>query len=46
MAKEKVKIKRVKRNKKEISGKEKFDYTYWRYIQFGYWMNEFNVSLD
>jgi len=29
-----------------IRGKVPFDFTYWRYIQFGYWMKAFNVDLD
>ena len=27
-----------------IIGNIPFDYTYWRYIQFGFWMNTFNVK--
>ncbi len=29
---------------KMVAGKVPFDYTYWRYIQFGYWMKIFKVS--
>lgn len=27
-----------------VEGKVTFDYTYWRYIQFGYWMKTFGVK--
>jgi asparagine synthase (glutamine-hydrolysing) len=29
---------------KVVNGKLAFDYTYWRYIQFGYWMKSFDVK--
>lgn len=29
-----------------ISGKEKFNYVYWRFIMFGYWMKVFRVSIS
>lgn len=29
-----------------VDGREKFDYTYWRYIQFGFWMKRFKVKYE
>ncbi len=29
-----------------VSGKEKFNYSYWRLIMFGHWMKKFDVSIS
>ena len=29
-----------------ISGKEKFNYSYWRLIMFGHWMKVFKISIN